>query len=122
MEIYKDLNSQKSKEFAELLNVELSKSMIKENQIVESTVIKMTPKLVWLEIPGSKAESTLDMQEIKSLKKEIAVGDKLQVLVENREDRLGNCIVSLNKAESLKNWESLKTFVYMSCFSIGVNL
>jgi len=43
MQVYKDLSSSKAKEFKELLNKEFAKSTVEENQIVESTVSKVTP-------------------------------------------------------------------------------
>ena len=66
-EIYKDLNSEKSKEFQKLLNSEFSRSKVEEGKIVEGTVTKITDKLIYIEVPGAKSEGILDINELKSI-------------------------------------------------------
>ena len=44
MEIYKDLTSDASKEFRDLLNNQLSKTRVEENKIVNGQVTKVTEK------------------------------------------------------------------------------
>ena len=78
IEIYKNLSSAENEEFKNLLNKEFSKSKIEENSIVESTITKVSKKFIYVEIKGLKAEAILDLNEVKSFKKEnIAVGTKL---------------------------------------------
>ena len=48
MEIFKELNSQESKEFENLLNSQLSKTKIEENTVIDGTVTKITNKYVFL--------------------------------------------------------------------------
>ena len=48
MEIYKDLNTQKNKDFENLLNSQLSKVKIEEGKIIDGTVTKITNKFVFL--------------------------------------------------------------------------
>ncbi len=109
MEVYKDLNSTKNKEFEKLLNIELSKSHIKEGEIAVGTVTKITSKLIWIAIPGTKSEGTLDLNEIKLLKEEgsIEVGSKISVLIVKLEDKNGDLIISREKAKKIKSWKKL---------------
>ena len=52
MEIYKEINTEASKEFEKLLNNQLSKINIEEGKIIEGKVNKVTEKFVFLYIPG----------------------------------------------------------------------
>ena len=47
MEIYKNLNTQASKEFEKLLNSQLSKAKIEEGKIIDGVVTKLTDKFVF---------------------------------------------------------------------------
>ena len=109
-EIYKDLNSPKSKEFEKLLNTEFSKSQISEGKIVNGTITKITNKLIFLELPGAKSEGTLDINEMKLLKEEgnLKVGSKISVLVVKLEDKKGDLIISREKAKKIKSWRQLE--------------
>ena len=109
MEIYKELNTQLSKEFENLLNNQLSKNTIEEGKIIDGTINKITEKFVFLYIEGLKSEPVLDINELKSLNldKNIKIGEKLSVLLEKIEDKNGDVIVSLSKAQKIKGWEKL---------------
>jgi len=110
VEIYKDLSSQKSKEFEKLLNAELSKSQVSEGKIVDGTVTKITNKLIFIEIPGSKSEGTLDLNELKLLKEDIdlKVGSVISVLIVKLEDKKGELVISREKAKKVKSWKRLE--------------
>jgi len=109
-EIYKDLNSTKSKEFEKLLNTEFSKSQISEGKIADGTITKITNKLIFLELPGAKSEGTLDINEMQFLKEEgnLKVGSKISVLVVKLEDKKGDLIISREKAKKIKIWKQLE--------------
>ena len=109
MEIYKELNTQLSKEFENLLNNQLSKNTIEEGKIIDGTINKITEKFVFLYIEGLKSEPVLDINELKSLNldKNIKIGEKLSVLLEKIEDKNGDVVVSLSKAQKIKGWEKL---------------
>ena len=109
MEIYKELNTQLSKEFENLLNNQLSKNTIEEGKIIDGTINKVTEKFVFLFIEGLKSEPVLDINELKSLNldKNIKIGEKLSVLLEKIEDKNGDVVVSLSKAQKIKGWEKL---------------
>ena len=109
MEIYKNLDTANTKEFAQLLNNQLSKSPIEEGKIIDGKINKITEKFVFLYIEGLKSEPVLDINEIKSLglKDEIKVGQNLSVLLERIEDKNGEVVVSLTKAQKIKGWNKL---------------
>ena len=110
MEIYKDVSSSQTKEFAELLNSQFSKNKIEEGKIIEGTINKITEKFVFLFIDGLKSEPLVDINELKSMginPKELSVGNKLSVLLEKIEDKNGEVIVSASKAKKIKGWDKL---------------
>ena len=110
MEIYKELQTPASKEFEKLLNSQLSKNKIEEGKIVDGKVAKITDKFVFLFIEGLKSEPVLDINEIKSIKlyENIKVGEKISVLLEKIEDKNGEVVVSVTKAEKIKGWFQLE--------------
>ena len=67
MEVFKDLNSQKNKDFETLLNSQLSKTKIEEGKIINGVVTKLTPKFCFLFVEGLKSEPVLDRKEVESL-------------------------------------------------------
>ena len=66
MEIYKDINSNETKEFANLLNNQ-TKSKIEEGKIFEATITKISQKYCWVYLDGLKSEPAIDINEIKEL-------------------------------------------------------
>ena len=109
-EIYKDLNSPKSKEFEQLLNSAFSKSKVEEGKIVDGTVTKITDKLIFIEIVGAKSEGTLDINEFKFSKDkdDLKIGKKIPVLIEKLEDKFGDLVISREKAQKMKSWKELE--------------
>ena len=63
MQIYKDLNSPKTKEFEKLLNSQSSKGKIVEGKIIECEVAKITEKYIFVDYPGLKSEAVIDIHE-----------------------------------------------------------
>ena len=79
MQVYKDLNSPKVKEFEQLLNSQSSKSKIEEGKIIDGKVAKITEKYIFVDYPGLKSEAVIDVNEYKTIFKnvnELKVGDK----------------------------------------------
>ncbi len=109
MEIYKDLSNPASKEFEKLLNSTLSKTNIEEGKIIEGKINKITNKYVFLHCEGLKSEPVLDINELKSmgLSEKIKVGEKIPVLLEKLEDKMGEVVVSASKAQKIKGWDKL---------------
>ena len=110
MEIYKDTNTEASKEFEKLLKNEISKTKdLVEGKIIEGTVTKVGEKYVWCHADGLKSEAMVDINELKTLGQEnkLKIGEKIQVLLERIEGRDGEVIVSASKAQKIKGWDIL---------------
>ena len=110
MEIYKETNTDASKEFEKLLKNEISKTKdLVEGKIIEGTVTKVGEKYVWCHADGLKSEAMVDINELKTLGQEnkLKIGEKIQVLLERIEGRDGEVIVSASKAQKIKGWDIL---------------
>ena len=109
MEIYKDLTHPDNQQFERLLNSQLSKVNIEEGKIIEGKVNKITEKYVFLHVEGLKSEPVLDINELKSmgLSESIKIGEKISVLLEKLEDKMGEVVVSASKAQKIKGWDKL---------------
>ena len=122
MEIYKDINTTETKEFANLLNNQ-TKSKIEEGKIFEATITKISSKYCWVYLEGLKSEPAIDINEIKKLDlhDKIQEGSKLKIVVENLESKSGEVIVSATKAKKIEGWESLlKKFEANEIISIKI--
>ena len=110
MEIYKETNTDVSKEFEKLLKNEISKTKdLVEGKIIEGTVTKVGEKYVWCHADGLKSEAMIDINELKTLGQEnkLKIGEKIKVLLERIEGRDGEVIVSASKAQKIRGWEVL---------------
>ncbi len=109
MEIYKDLTNPDNQQFEQLLNSQLSKINIEEGKIIEGKVNKITEKYVFLHVDGLKSEPVLDINELKTmgLNEKIKIGEKISVLLEKLEDKMGEVVVSASKAQKIKGWDKL---------------
>ena len=109
MEIYKDLSNPDNQQFEQLLNSQLSKINIEEGKIIEGKVNKITEKYVFLHVDGLKSEPVLDINELKTmgLSEKIKIGEKISVLLEKLEDKMGEVVVSASKAQKIKGWDKL---------------
>tara|TARA_B100001173_G_scaffold21224_1_gene16933 strand:- start:392 stop:2125 length:1734 start_codon:yes stop_codon:yes gene_type:complete len=110
MEIYKNLDTQASKDFEQLLNSQLSKVKIEEGKIIDGIVTKITSKFVFLFVEGLKSEPVLDVNELKTLNinDKLKVGSKIEIFLDKIEDRNGDVVVSVTKAQKIKQWRQLE--------------
>ena len=76
---------------------------ISENQVVEGTVISVDKKEVVVNI-GYKSDGIIPASEFR-YNPELKVGDKVEVYVENQEDKKGQLVLSHKKARLSKSWE-----------------
>ena len=91
-----------SKEEVEAKYSETLSSVI-ENEVVEGTVVALTKREVLVNI-GYKSEGIIPVSEFR-YNPELAVGDKVEVYVENAEDKKGQLVLSHKKARSLRSWD-----------------
>ena len=79
--------------------------VITEGQIVKGRIIAMTPQDVLIDI-GFKSEGSVSRLEFSDVQN-LAVGDEVEVFVENVEDEQGMVILSKHKADRQKGWERI---------------
>lgn len=103
-------------EFENGTNVEVSKeelvkaydetlNKIQEAQVVEGIVSSIDKKEVVVNI-GYKSDGVIPASEFR-YNPELEVGDKVQVYVENQEDKRGQLMLSHRKARLQKSWENI---------------
>ena len=78
-------------------------SKVTENEVVEGVVTAINKREVVVNI-GAKSEGVISAPEFR-YNPDLKVGDKVEVLVENAEDRKGQLIISHKKARQLKSWD-----------------
>ena len=110
MEVYKDISNSPNEEFKKLLIDRFSKSKIEEGKLLTGIVTKITEKYVYLLIDGMKSEALIDFNEVKTTypEKKLKENDKLEVYLEKLEDKAGNVIVSISRAQKIRGWYILE--------------
>lgn len=78
---------------------------IQEHQVVEGVVTSIDKKEVIVNI-GYKSDGIIPASEFR-YNPELKVGDKVEVYVENQEDKGGQLILSHKKARLQKSWENI---------------
>ena len=78
-------------------------SKIIENDVVEGTVVSMNKREVIVNI-GYKSEGVISIGEFR-YNPDIKVGDKVEVYVENAEDKRGQLMLSHKKARAMRSWD-----------------
>lgn len=76
---------------------------VAEKEIVEGTVIAMNKREVVINI-GYKSDGIVSLNEFRYNPK-LKVGDKVEVYVENQEDKKGQLMLSHKQARALRSWE-----------------
>ena len=76
---------------------------VTENEVVEGVVTAINKREVVVNI-GAKSEGVVSATEFR-YNPDLKVGDKVEVLVENAEDRKGQLVISHKKARQLKSWD-----------------
>jgi len=80
-------------------------SSITEKEIVKGTVVGFTDKEVVLNI-GFKSDGLIARTEFRDMP-ELKIGDVVEVLLETKEDLLGQLVLSRKKAVSERAWENI---------------
>src|ERR687888_802136 len=81
---------------------------LKENEIVRGTVVQLTKDYAVVDI-GYKSEGQVPIQEFGLVegKPAVKVGDKVDVLVESRENDTGMVVLSKEKADKMRIWDEI---------------
>ncbi|MCR5709286.1 MAG: S1 RNA-binding domain-containing protein, partial [Bacteroidales bacterium] len=80
-----------------------SLSRINENEVIEGTVVAINKREVIVNI-GYKSEGVISINEFR-YNPDLAVGDTVEVYVENAEDKKGQLILSHKRARTVKSWD-----------------
>ena len=78
---------------------------VHENEVVEGEITDITKREVVVRI-GSKSDGVIPANEFR-YNPELQIGDKVEVYVENLEDKKGQLILSHKKARASKSWERI---------------
>lgn len=76
---------------------------VKDKEVIEGTVIAMNKREVVVNI-GFKSDGIVSMNEFR-YDPDLKVGDKVEVYVENQEDKKGQLILSHKKARATRSWD-----------------
>lgn len=74
-----------------------------DNEVVEGTVIHITDRDAIIDI-NAKSEGVISLNEFR-YNPDLKVGDKVEVLIDVREDSTGQLILSHRKARTIKAWD-----------------
>ena len=80
-------------------------SRVNENEVVEGVVVAKDKREVVVNI-GYKSEGVINISEFR-YNPNLKVGDKVEVFVENAEDKRGQLILSHKRARSLRAWDRI---------------
>ena len=84
-----------------------SQTSFASGQIVKGTVIEIRSKEVMVDI-GYKSEGSVPASEFEDLDEELKVGDEVDVLILQLEDREGMVVLSYEQAVFKQNWDNIK--------------
>ena len=97
-----DLIDEKQLKEFELL-VDKSFNSLTEDEIIEGEVVHITDREAIIDI-NSKSEGVISLNEFR-YNPDLKVGDKVEVLIDVREDKTGQLILSHRKARTIKAWD-----------------
>ncbi|MFO0650243.1 MAG: S1 RNA-binding domain-containing protein, partial [Polyangiales bacterium] len=95
--------------FAALFEASLAQQdQVREGEIVQGTVLRVGKENVVVDI-GFKSEGVIPLSEFTGAGGEVSVkpGDRVDVLVESREDDNGLVLLSKEKADKMKVWDEI---------------
>lgn len=94
--------------FEDLLKQEFNRDDVQEGEIISAHVLSVNKDFVLVDV-GYKSEGLIPTNEFPLINGEpqIKVGDKVEVLVETRENEYGHMVLSKEKADRLKVWDEI---------------
>ena len=74
-----------------------------QEEVVEGMVVRITDRDVIVDI-NAKSEGVISLNEFR-YNPALKVGDKVEVLIDIREDKTGQLVLSHRKARTIKSWD-----------------
>ena len=84
---------------------EESLNSVKDKEVIEGTIIALNKREAVVNI-DYKSDGIIPMSEFR-YNPDIKIGDKVEVFIENQEDRKGQLILSHKKARASRSWERI---------------
>lgn len=104
LKVYNESNT----ELEALLNDDLSQRTVQENTIIKGRVEKIEDKFITVDVKGKSSgmidKSELSREELDNL----AVDGELEVYVERVENKVGDIVLSVEKARRAKAWKKIE--------------
>ena len=97
------VDEKKLKDFNKLVKENFVETLT--NEVVEGTVVHMTERDAIIDI-NAKSEGVISLNEFR-YNQSLAVGDKVEVLIDIREDASGQLILSHRKARVIQAWDRI---------------
>ena len=109
----------------ELLEESYAYRAFQRGDILEGVIVSVSPTEILIDI-GSKTEGLVSSRELERMGPEaierLKVGDQVPVYVLNPEDKNGNTILSLSRAQLEKDWQAAQEiFEAEECFETTVS-
>ncbi|MDE6121425.1 MAG: S1 RNA-binding domain-containing protein, partial [Muribaculaceae bacterium] len=82
-----------------------SLNSVKDKEVIEGTIIALNKREAVVNI-DYKSDGIIPMSEFR-YNPDIKIGDKVEVFIENQEDRKGQLILSHKKARASRSWERI---------------
>ncbi len=103
-------NNNTQADFAELLEKSFQKNKSKNSRVINGIIVDIKNDKVIIDV-GLKSEGVLSLANIKLLtgNEDIKIGDTLEVYIEKFEDKSGNPVLSIEKAQKEITWKKLES-------------
>ncbi|MGH2575613.1 MAG: 30S ribosomal protein S1 [Ignavibacteria bacterium] len=101
--VAKDYTEDEFRKYIELY--EKTFNIIKEDEIVKGKIVAVSENDVLIDI-GFKSDGRVSIDEFPDPEK-IRIGDEVEIFVEKIEDKEGQLILSLKRADIIRNWEKI---------------
>ena len=95
-----------------------SLNTIKDKDVIEGTVIALNKREAVVNI-GYKSDGIIPMSEFR-YNPDLKVGDKVEVFIENQEDKKGQLLLSHKKARATRSWDRVKSLRVTSSAALRV--
>ena len=100
-----EIDAKQLEEFEKQLEGTLG--FVSEHEVIEGTVVSIDDREAIIDI-NSKSEGVISMNEFR-YNPNLKVGDKVEVMVDKREDSTGQLVLSHRKARVIKAWERVNS-------------